>query len=52
MINASPSADVAVYTDSNLSGISWAAVIGGAFVSAALWLTLTILGVGLGLSAV
>lgn len=52
MVNASPSADVAVYTDSNLSGISWAAVIGGAFVSAALWLTLTILGVGLGLSAV
>jgi hypothetical protein len=34
------------------TGISWAAVIGGAFITAAFWLTLTILGVGLGLCAV
>jgi hypothetical protein len=34
------------------SGISWTAVIGGAFVAAALWLTLTILGVGFGLSSI
>lgn len=41
-----------LYPEATASGISWAAVIGGAFVTAALWLTLTILGLGLGLSAV
>jgi hypothetical protein len=34
------------------SGISWAAVIAGAFVAASLWLILLTLGTGLGLSAV
>jgi hypothetical protein len=34
------------------SGISWAAVIAGAFVTAALWLILLALGVGIGLSSV
>jgi hypothetical protein len=34
------------------SGISWAAVSGGAFAAAALWLILLLLGVGLGLSSV
>ncbi len=38
--------------EANASGIYWGAVIAGAFVTAALWLTLTILGVGLGLSAI
>jgi hypothetical protein len=34
------------------SGVSWAAVIAGAFVAAALWLILLALGVGIGLSSV
>src|SRR5690348_7192629 len=34
------------------SGVSWAAVIAGAFVTAALWLILLALGVGIGLSSV
>jgi hypothetical protein len=34
------------------SGMSWAAVIAGAFVAAALWLILLALGVGIGLSSV
>ena len=38
--------------EANASGIHWGAVIAGAFVTAALWLSLTILGVGLGLSAI
>src|ERR1700693_3736113 len=38
--------------ESNTSGISWAAVIGGAFAAAALALILLILGVGLGLSSI
>jgi hypothetical protein len=39
-------------TDSSNSGVSWGAVIGGAFVSAALSLILLALGAGFGLSAI
>jgi hypothetical protein len=39
-------------SESSASGVSWSAVIGGAFVAASLALILTILGVGLGLSSV
>jgi hypothetical protein len=38
--------------ESYSSGISWAAVIAGAFVSASLWLILLSLGTGLGVSAI
>ena len=38
--------------EANASGISWAAVIGGAFAAAALALILLVLGVGLGLSSI
>lgn len=41
----------AVSDDSNASGVSWGAVIGGAFVVAALSLVLVALGTGVGLSA-
>ena len=39
-------------TEANQSGVSWAAVTGGAFVSASLSLTLLALGAGLGFSSV
>lgn len=39
-------------TEAYASGVSWAAVIAGAFVTAALWLILLTLGVGIGLSVV
>jgi hypothetical protein len=45
-------AEVASKNESYSSGISWAAVIGGAFVSASLALILLSLGTGLGLSSV
>ncbi len=38
--------------DSHSSGVSWGAVIGGAFVAAAVYLILLALGAGLGLSAI
>ena len=38
--------------EANASGIHWGAVIAGAFITVALWLSLIILGVGLGLSAI
>ena len=38
--------------ESSASGVSWGAIIAGAFVAAALALILTILGVGLGLSSI
>lgn len=38
--------------EANASGMSWAAVIGGAFAAAALGLILLVLGVGLGLSSI
>src|ERR1035441_8888949 len=41
-----------VANDSNSSGVSWGAVIAGAFVAAALSLALLALGAGIGLSAV
>jgi hypothetical protein len=41
-----------VLNDSNVSGVSWPAVIAGAFVTAALSLTLLALGTGIGLSSV
>lgn len=44
--------NVVTADDSNVSGISWAAVIAGAFVAAALALVLLALGTGIGLSAV
>ena len=40
------------HADTNTSGVSWAAIIGGAFVTASLALILIILGVGLGLSSI
>jgi hypothetical protein len=40
-----------VLAESSISGFSWGAVIGGAFVAASLALILAVLGVGLGLSA-
>ena len=46
----SPMADAPFYAESNASGVSWAAVIGGAFVTAAFALVLIILGIGFGLS--
>jgi hypothetical protein len=52
MRTLNPSGDVPFSAEFCASGISWAAVIGGAFVAAALWLTLTILGVGFGLSSI
>ncbi len=44
--------DAVVANDSNSSGVSWAAVIAGAFVAAALSLALLALGTGIGFSAV
>jgi hypothetical protein len=45
-------ADTAVKNEAYSSGVSWSAVIGGAFVAAALSLILLALGTGLGLSSV
>jgi hypothetical protein len=45
-----PMANAPFYAESHASGVSWAAVIGGAFVTAAFALVLIILGVGFGLS--
>jgi hypothetical protein len=39
-------------SEANSSGLSWAAVIGGAFVTAALSVILLALGAGLGLSSI
>jgi hypothetical protein len=47
-----PITDEPFYANSNASGVSWPAVIGGAFVTASLALILIILGVGLGLSSI
>lgn len=47
-----PISEAPFRADTNTSGVSWAAVIGGAFVTASLALILIILGVGLGLSSV
>jgi hypothetical protein len=44
--------EAGVIDDSNSSGVSWGAVIAGAFVAAALSLALLALGTGIGLSAV
>jgi hypothetical protein len=45
-------AETSVNNEANSPGVSWAAVIGGAFVTAALSLILLALGAGLGLSSV
>jgi hypothetical protein len=45
-------AEAGVTDDSNSSGVSWGAVVAGAFVAAALSLALLALGTGIGLSAV
>ena len=45
-------AETSVRNEAHSSGVSWAAVMGGAFVAAALSLILLALGVGLGLSSV
>ena len=45
-------AETSVRNEAHSSGVSWAAVIGGAFVAAALSLILLALGAGLGLSSV
>jgi len=45
-------AETSVNNEANSSGVSWAAVIGGGFVTAALSLILLALGTGLGLSSV
>lgn len=44
--------DLPYQSESSRSGVSWAAVIGGAFVAASIALILMILGVGLGLSSI
>ncbi len=44
--------DSLIHQEAYASGISWAAVIAGAFVTAALWLILLALGSGIGLSSV
>src|SRR6202171_2984425 len=44
--------ETSVHNEAHSSGVSWAAVIGGAFVAAALSLTLLALGTGLGFSSV
>jgi len=44
--------DVPSASDANASGVSWAAVIAGGFVAAALALILAFLGVGLGLTSI
>src|SRR5580692_7697597 len=46
------SAEIPDKNESYLSGVSWAAVIGGAFVAASLALILLALGTGLGFSAI
>lgn len=43
--------DTYAYDEANSSGLSWSAVIAGAFVMAALFLILLVLGTGMGLSA-
>ena len=45
-------AETSVHNEAHSSGVSWAAVIGGAFVAAALSLILLALGTGLGFSSV
>jgi hypothetical protein len=45
-------AETGVTNDSNISGVSWGAVMAGAFVAAALSLSLLALGAGIGLSSV
>lgn len=40
------------HNEAHSSGVSWGAVIAGAFIGAALWLTLLSLGAGIGLSAI
>ena len=52
MSTINPMTETPFHDDSNASGVSWAAVIGGAFVTASLTLILIILGVGLGLSSI
>jgi hypothetical protein len=44
--------DTFARNEANSSGVSWAAVIAGAFVAASLWLILFLLGTGLGASSV
>lgn len=44
--------DTLARNEANSSGVSWAAVVAGAFVAASLWLILLILGTGLGLSSI
>jgi hypothetical protein len=51
-VAASVSSGPAYNPEANSSGVSWAAVIGGGFVTAALAVVLLALGAGLGLSAV
>lgn len=48
----SPTVETLYSPEANAAGVSWPAVFGGAFITAALWVTLTILGVGLGLYAI
>jgi hypothetical protein len=45
-------ADSRIKHEAYASGVSWPAIIAGAFVTAALWLILLALGAGIGLSAV
>src|ERR1700693_1594442 len=45
-------ADNFARNEAHASGVSWAAVIAGAFVAAALWLILLALGTGMGLSSI
>jgi hypothetical protein len=45
-------ADTSVKNEAPSSGVSWAAVVAGAFAAAALWLILLALGTGIGLSSI
>ena len=51
-ITHDPAGTIALATEARSSGVSWAAVIGGAFVTAAFSLILLSLGTGLGLASV
>src|ERR1019366_2492596 len=45
-------ADTSVKNEAPSSGVSWAAVVAGAFAASALWLILLALGTGIGLSSI
>lgn len=52
LVSKTSLSDFPLRNEANSSAVSWAAVIAGAFVAAALWLILVALGTGVGLSSV